>query len=153
MNDRRRKHKVELPPWPQCLPVGCAKSRVHSTTQMPPETRALVALIERFRPERIASVHAHRIVGQPGNDPGIFVDPAKDAAGHAGDALAQAMVQRGQQQLELKRYLVWKAEKIHSSAMSVVPSVLPRMPKGRKDIRLGIGRPRQHHRLGRGSQL
>jgi hypothetical protein len=79
----------------------------HSTTVMLPETRALVALIERFRPERIASVHAHSIdksgLGRPGDDPGVFVDPrrAKPGKTNAGevaedDALAQAMVEEGQ---------------------------------------------------------
>jgi hypothetical protein len=42
------------------------------------ETIALVRLIERFQPSRIASVHAHRFSGtaKRGKDaPGIFVDP------------------------------------------------------------------------------
>jgi hypothetical protein len=56
----------------------------HEATEMIPETRALVQLIERFRPERIASVHAHSIgaspTGRRGDDPGIFVDPAMERA-------------------------------------------------------------------------
>jgi hypothetical protein len=39
------------------------------------ETRALIALIEHFQPERIASVHAHSTPGSRGDGPGIFVDP------------------------------------------------------------------------------
>jgi hypothetical protein len=79
----------------------------HATTVMLPETRALVALIERYAPERIASVHAHSIdpkgLGRPGDDPGVFVDPRKPRAGKTNaaqvaedDALAQAMVEEGQ---------------------------------------------------------
>ncbi|HYO50662.1 MAG TPA: hypothetical protein VEW94_12500 [Chloroflexia bacterium] len=40
-----------------------------------PETRMLLALIERFQPSRIASVHAHRPSTRVGDAPGIFVDP------------------------------------------------------------------------------
>lgn len=54
----------------------------HEADAMIPETRALVLLIERFRPERIASVHAHSIgssaAGRLGDDPGVFVDPAME---------------------------------------------------------------------------
>ena len=81
----------------------------HATDTMPPETRALIALIERFRPSRIASVHAHSIgagaAGRQGNDPGVFVDPrvvdpalgVDDPARYdpAGDQLGQAMLAEG----------------------------------------------------------
>jgi hypothetical protein len=78
----------------------------HATSEMIPETRALIALIERFGPERIASVHAHSIdpkgLGRPGDDPGVFVDPrlAKPGKTNAGevaddDALAEAMLAGG----------------------------------------------------------
>ena len=40
-----------------------------------PETRLLLALIERFKPDRIVSLHAHRSVPERGNSAGIFVDP------------------------------------------------------------------------------
>jgi hypothetical protein len=77
-----------------------------STTVMLPETRALVALVERYQPERIASCHAHKIdpagLGQPGDDPGVFVDPrvAKPGKTNAAevaedDALATAMLEEG----------------------------------------------------------
>ena len=56
----------------------------HEATEMIPETRALILLIERFQPERIASVHAHSIgplaAGRRGDDPGVFVDPARERA-------------------------------------------------------------------------
>ena len=90
------------------------------SSRMIAETRALVALIERFQPERLASVHAHHLiiprgsttpVPRRGNDPGVFVDPrggylggasadptvveAATAEGRADDALARAMLARG----------------------------------------------------------
>jgi len=89
-------------------PSGMRPATGKGTTQvMLPETRALVALIERYGPERIASCHAHSIdptgIGRPGNDPGVFVDPrvARPGATNApqvaaDDALAQAMVEEGQ---------------------------------------------------------
>jgi hypothetical protein len=48
------------------------------------ETKALLQLIERFRPSRIASVHAHSFNDAKGatrgiDAPGIFVDPRRDA--------------------------------------------------------------------------
>jgi hypothetical protein len=44
-----------------------------------PENVALLKLIDTFRPERIASVHAHRTCSQAG----IYADPRTDAAGIA----------------------------------------------------------------------
>jgi N-acetyl-anhydromuramyl-L-alanine amidase AmpD len=46
-----------------------------TTTSMPLETRVLLSLLERFRPQRIASVHGKRVRRVPGDAPGIFVDP------------------------------------------------------------------------------
>jgi len=77
------------------------------------ETRALIALIERFQPERIASVHAHSVPGNRGDGPGIFVDPrggvtdpahptrsgAATATGQADDRLAQEMLTRAESDL------------------------------------------------------
>jgi hypothetical protein len=82
-----------------------AKSK-ESTTVMLPETRALVALIERYQPERIASCHAHKIdpagLGRPGDDPGVFVDPRVARPGKTNDpqvaeddALATEMLEEG----------------------------------------------------------
>jgi hypothetical protein len=94
--------------------TGPRRDRARSTTVMPPETRVLVQLIERFRPSRIAAVHAHSIgrgAARPGNDPGIFVDPAirRDAAGKlrtdpdrfdpAGDRLAAQLIAAGRRRL------------------------------------------------------
>jgi hypothetical protein len=94
--------------------TGPRRDRALSTTVMPPETRVLVQLIERFRPSRIASVHAHSIGtggARPGNDPGIFVDPAirRDASGNlrtdtdrfdpTGDSLARRMIASGRLKL------------------------------------------------------
>jgi hypothetical protein len=45
------------------------------TDTMLPENVMLVALIEHFKPSRIASVHAHRPSGKTGDAPGIYVDP------------------------------------------------------------------------------
>jgi hypothetical protein len=80
--------------------------RVIST--MLPENIALVTLIERFRPERIVSVHAHRPSSRRGDAPGIFVDPrggvdrdsaglatrTRTAEGRADDALTRRMLDR-----------------------------------------------------------
>ncbi|WP_139489360.1 murein peptide amidase A [Brevibacillus dissolubilis] len=58
-----------------------------TSTRMVPENRILIQLIERFQPERLASIHAHQIMsachpcgtdqvtGCGGEGPGIFVDP------------------------------------------------------------------------------
>jgi hypothetical protein len=72
---------------------------------MLPQTRTLIGLIEHFRPERIASVHAHSLKSIPGDAPGIFIDPRGvnpttgavfDAAQRDEDRrLATAMVQAG----------------------------------------------------------
>ena len=70
-----------------------------TSTRLLPENRALIALIERFRPDRIASVHAHSPLRQPGNAPGIFVDPRGGGGGADDDRLATAMVQQGRQRL------------------------------------------------------
>jgi hypothetical protein len=39
-----------------------------------------MALVERFQPERVASIHAHSLKGVQGDAPGIFEDPRKDPA-------------------------------------------------------------------------
>ena len=63
-------------------PIGDEKASV----RMLPETRILISLIERFQPERLASVHDHSFVQRchpcfgrdtlcGGEGPGIFVDP------------------------------------------------------------------------------
>jgi hypothetical protein len=82
---------------------GKPRDREHATTVMPPETRALVTLIERFSPSRIASVHAHSMKGgKKGDDAGIFVDPAvrKDKTlDPAGDTLAGGMLAAGKKRL------------------------------------------------------
>ena len=85
-----------------------------------PENRALLALIETFHPERIASVHAHSLQETDpktkkkqtppiGNAPGIFVDPrggfdrktdkANTPRGAEDDRLANAMVVAGGKKL------------------------------------------------------
>ena len=86
---------------------GAGKSG--TSTRMLPETRTLIALIERFHPERIASVHAHSLKSIPGDAPGIFVDPrgvdpttgeVTDAAQAAeDDVLATRMVRAGKHKL------------------------------------------------------
>jgi hypothetical protein len=84
---------VYTPPPGQKMPAATG----HETSKMLPETRALIALIERFSPERIASVHAHGISAgdaKVGDDPGIFVDPATDDAA-AGEQLGKRMLAEG----------------------------------------------------------
>jgi hypothetical protein len=46
-----------------------------NSVRMIAETRILLSLIERFQPERLATVHAHSLSHRPGDAPGIFVDP------------------------------------------------------------------------------
>jgi hypothetical protein len=46
-----------------------------TSIRMMPETRILITLLERFQPERMASVHAHSLKSTPGDAPGISVDP------------------------------------------------------------------------------
>lgn len=80
-----------------------------SSIRMIPETRILLGLIERFQPERIASVHAHSLKRTVGDAPGIFVDPRGidprtgaviDAAqASEDDRLATAMVREGRSRL------------------------------------------------------
>lgn len=73
-----------------------------SSQRMLPETRVLLALLERFKPERIVSVHAHGLGTTVGDAPGVFVDPrgtdprtgaATDPAANAADqALTQSLL-------------------------------------------------------------
>lgn len=66
-----------------------------STNRMTAETRILIQLIEKVRPVRAASLHAHLLPGTRGDGPGVFVDPrggfdaandyAKTAAGRGDD--------------------------------------------------------------------
>lgn len=44
------------------------------------ENRILMALVERFQPQRVASIHAHSLKSVQGDAPGIFVDPRADPA-------------------------------------------------------------------------
>jgi hypothetical protein len=56
------------------------------------ENRILIALAERFQPQRVATIHAHSSKDVQGDAPGIFVDPREDAAGKAQDiAIAEDM--------------------------------------------------------------
>ncbi|MGC0417769.1 hypothetical protein [Embleya sp. AB8] len=71
---------------------------------MLPETRALISLMERFKPDRIVSVHAHERVKVEGDAPGVFVDPkggidpvtrkARNQAGAADDELTRQLAVR-----------------------------------------------------------
>ncbi|HEX8693771.1 MAG TPA: DUF4157 domain-containing protein [Longimicrobium sp.] len=82
--------------------TGKALSGSLLTDTMLPENVMLVALIEHFKPSRIASVHAHRPSSTKGDAPGIYVDPrggidastdkALTAEGQADDKLAQDML-------------------------------------------------------------
>jgi len=82
--------------------TGAPLSGDKLTSTMLPENVMLAALIEHFKPSRIASVHAHQPSTQKGDAPGIYVDPrggidrttdtALTAEGKADDKLAAAMV-------------------------------------------------------------
>lgn len=80
-----------------------------TSIRMLPETRALIPLIEHFRSERIASVHAHSLKSIPGDAPGLFVDPrgvdpttgavTNAARAAEDDRLAASMVRAGRTRL------------------------------------------------------
>lgn len=86
-------------------PGGRSRTYGYTSTRMLPETRILIALIERFQPERLATVHAHSLQSTIGDAPGIFVDPrgidpttgavANQAQVDEDDRLATAMVTEG----------------------------------------------------------
>lgn len=50
-----------------------------ASEKMLPENRILEHLIERFQPERLASIHQHKLPGRRGDGPGVFVDPRRPA--------------------------------------------------------------------------
>ncbi|MFD9892302.1 DUF4157 domain-containing protein [Amycolatopsis sp. NPDC059027] len=54
---------------------GKKKSFNTSSIRLLPETRALIKLMERFKPTRIVSVHSHSLTSKIGDAPGVFVDP------------------------------------------------------------------------------
>jgi hypothetical protein len=47
----------------------------NASQRLLPETRLLLALIERFRPHRLATLHSHSVKPARGDSCGIFVDP------------------------------------------------------------------------------
>jgi len=49
------------------------------------ENRILISLVERFQPQRVASIHAHSSKNVQGDAPGVYVDPRTDAAGKKAD--------------------------------------------------------------------
>ena len=66
-----RKDKAEfLDPQTGKPPVG-----EHASQRMLDETRILLRIIESFKPQRLASLHAHSLSCIPGDAQGIFVDP------------------------------------------------------------------------------
>lgn len=56
------------------------RAKAVASEKMLPENRILVHLIERFQPERLASVHQHSVPGRRGDGPGVFVDPRRPAS-------------------------------------------------------------------------
>lgn len=93
-------------------PMGEKKTSI----RMLPETRILISLIERFQPERLASVHDHRLLQRchpcfgrdtlcGGEGPGIFVDP-RGISPETGKITDLALVQADDQ---LARRMVEKA--------------------------------------------
>jgi hypothetical protein len=97
--------KRRPPRAPQPKP-GEKKQVDRTTTIMLPETRALIALLERFQPTRIVSVHSHGPSQKVGDAPGVFVDPrgidpstgkvTAPAAVAADDGLTQKLLARAQ---------------------------------------------------------
>ncbi len=78
---RRRGKKREL--------LGCDDLALAGHVLIPhmlPETRILLQLIERTRPARAASLHAHIRKRVRGDDPGIFVDPRGGVNEHTDQA-------------------------------------------------------------------
>ncbi|HEY7875683.1 MAG TPA: DUF4157 domain-containing protein [Actinomycetota bacterium] len=85
--------------------TATANAQTGTSIRMIAETRILISLIERFQPERLASIHAHSLKTVVGDAPGIFVDPrgidpATKAVTNQGqvdedDRLAAAMAREG----------------------------------------------------------
>jgi hypothetical protein len=78
------------------------RSKAVASEKMLPENRLLVHLIERFQPERLVSVHQHRVSGSRGNGAGVFVDPRRPATKRSADdgfdsKSDQALTPEGQQ--------------------------------------------------------
>lgn len=81
------------------------RGQTGTSIRMLAETRILIGLIERFQPERLATVHAHSLKTTIGDAPGIFVDPrgidpatgrvTNQAQVDEDDRLATAMVREG----------------------------------------------------------
>lgn len=76
--------------------TGLPLSGPHIIDHMLPETAGLVTLIEMFRPERIASVHAHRSSTRRGDAQGIFVDPRGGVQRNAQGIATQTLTPEGQ---------------------------------------------------------
>ena len=84
---------------------GTKSSDKGSSIRMLAENRILISLIERFQPERLASVHSHSLKSAVGDAPGMFVDPRgldpktgkviDQAAVDEDDRLATAMLAEG----------------------------------------------------------
>lgn len=82
------------------------------THRMLAETRILVQLIEREKPVRAASIHAHSVPGERGDGAGIFVDPrggfntisdrAKTTEGIDDDNLTTEMLKEAQNLISSK---------------------------------------------------
>lgn len=61
------------------------RAKAVASEKMLPENRLLVHLIEKFQPERLASVHQHSVPGGRGDGPGVFVDPRRPATNLSAD--------------------------------------------------------------------
>ncbi|MFI1580245.1 hypothetical protein [Embleya sp. NPDC020630] len=91
-------------PAPEPQPPRDTDKFPTSSVRMLPETRALLALLERFKPQRVVSVHAHGLTTKEGDAPGVFVDPrgidprtqavTDKAAGEADDRLTARLAGR-----------------------------------------------------------
>lgn len=114
--DARRRVQQGLPELVDPERHTRAASDTHVTSRILPENRALIRLIEQFRPHRLITLHAHSVLPDGsapegrvqsrgrgrGDLPGIFVDPrggfdpatdtARTAEGRADDALTSRLL-------------------------------------------------------------
>jgi hypothetical protein len=84
--------------------------KVPPARRMIAETRALIALIEHFQPERLASIHAHSVPGGRGDGPGIFVDPRGGVTNPRDPTHSEAATPEGREDDRLAQEMLTRAE-------------------------------------------
>jgi hypothetical protein len=125
------------------------------------ETRALIALIEHFQPERIATIHAHSVNKDKdekrsrGNAAGIFVDPRGGVTNPQNPTHSGAATADGQADDQLARQMLAGAKSDLSGAArsdrSLSPFAKQKLPKSVAPLRgnqAGTGGDQVHYEAG-----